>query len=111
MKWMHDEGTRNMLADIERADPFDGVPADVTADPIHGGRGGTMGDAAASMPPHEEPRGPSVVERAHTVGRVQGIFDVVDWLRANEYPAAAQAVSINMMDIEEAIRTKARNGR
>jgi len=31
------------------ADAFDGgCPADVTADPAHGGRGGTMGDAAAA---------------------------------------------------------------
>lgn len=34
------------------ADAFDGgCPADVTADPAHGGRGGTMGDAAAAKRP------------------------------------------------------------
>lgn len=34
----------------DEPDPFDGgCPADVTADPAHGGRGGTMGDAAAAM--------------------------------------------------------------
>ena len=36
----------------DEPDPFDGgCPADVTADPAHGGRGGTMGDAAAAMVP------------------------------------------------------------
>jgi hypothetical protein len=34
------------------ADAFDGgCPADVCSDPAHGGRGGTMGHAAASLPP------------------------------------------------------------
>lgn len=33
----------------DEPDPFDGgCPADVTTDPAHGGRGGTMGDAAAA---------------------------------------------------------------
>jgi hypothetical protein len=36
----------------DEPDPFDGgCPADVCSNPCHGGRGGTMGDAAAAMPP------------------------------------------------------------
>ena len=108
MKWMHDEGTRNMRADIQKADPFDGgCVADVTADPVHGGKGGTMGDAAASMPVTGQD---FRITRANTTGRVRGIFDVVEWLRANGYTDAANAVNFNALDIEEAIHTKARNG-
>ena len=50
------DGTTNakdarLVAAIEAADPFDGgCPADVCDDPAHGGRGGTMGDAAAALP-------------------------------------------------------------
>ena len=89
MKWMHDEGTRNILADIDQADPYDGVPADVTADPAHGGKGGTMGDAAAALP---VTRSETLMESSYRSGRERGIVDATMWLRAHGYGVAASAL-------------------
>jgi hypothetical protein len=105
MKWMHDEGTRNMLADIAKADPFDGgCVADVTADAAHGGKGGTMGDAAAALPVTRGNGGVADYElltqiqddghinRAYYTGRERGLMDARAWLRANGWREAADAL-------------------
>ena len=101
-----DADTRLMLAVQEAMlpDPFDGVPADVTADEAHGGKGGTMGDAAAAM---TVPGNGDYITQAYRIGRERGVVDVIEWLRANEYPAAAQAVALNMERIQADIRRKA----
>lgn len=56
----HDKALARIGADIDALpDPYDGVcPADVTADPAHGGRGGTMGDAAAALTEAQQRRAP-----------------------------------------------------
>jgi len=51
-----------------------------------------------------------VTAQARTNGRVQGIVDVCDWLRANHYPAAAQAVALNGTDIGKFIEDRAARG-
>ena len=89
MKWMHDEGTRNMLADIERADPFDGGCVADVDHPAHGGPGGTMGDAAAALP---VTRSETLMESSYRSGRERGIVDATMWLRAHGYGEAASAL-------------------
>ena len=89
MKWMHDEGTRNILADIDRADPFDGGCAADVDHPANGGRGGTMGDAAAALP---VTRPETLMESSYRSGRERGIVDATMWLRAHGYGVAASAL-------------------
>jgi methyl coenzyme M reductase beta subunit len=106
-----DADTRLMLAVQEAMlpDAFDGgCPADVTADPVHGGKGGTMGDAAAAGT--ERGWRDNIIDRSHTIGRVMGIYDCIDWMRENGYPANAQALSLNCDSIEAFIRERAAKG-
>lgn len=51
-----------------------------------------------------------IIDRAHLSGRKLGIYDVIAWLRANHYPAAAQAVGLNSEAIEAKIESDAARG-
>ena len=87
MKWMHDEGTRNLLADIEKADPFEGgCAADVTADPAHGGPGGTMGDAAAA-------KRVTCGDTVQSLCKQIGLREAICWLLENGWENAGQALA------------------
>jgi hypothetical protein len=70
----HDKALARIGADIDALpDPFDGgCPADVTADEAHGGRGGTMGDAAAALPVTQADRFIArIIRHERAAGRVE----------------------------------------
>jgi hypothetical protein len=83
-----DADTRLMLAVQEAMlpDPYDGVPADVTSDPTHGGKGGTMGDAAAAMPV-------TCGETVQSLCKQIGLREGIAWLMDNGWDDAARALN------------------
>ena len=82
-----DKQDARLLADIEAApDPFDGgCAADVAATPAHE----TVREFHLKS-----------IDRAHLIGRKQGIYDVIAWLRATDGDKMADWISSNCDEIE-----------
>ena len=99
-----DKQDARLMADIEAApDAFDGGCAADVADPLT--------DVADEQIRREVAQAREHTDRLLKVfGRLKGISDVIDWLRANHYPAAAQAVALNGPDIAKFIEERAARG-
>ena len=105
------DGDARLLAAIDGAfqDAFDGGCRADVPDPL-----GDVADQMESKPrstvANDTELRNRIIDRAHLSGRKLGIYDVIAWLRANHYPAAAQAVGLNSEAIEAKIESDAARG-